>query len=215
MSILVSPSLLAADFANLQTSLSKIPSAPWLHIDVMDGHFVPNLTIGVPVVSSLRKVDSRFFDVHLMVTDPLFYADAFLDAGADLFCFHLESDSDPDAVIELVRGRGRKVGIALKPGTPAEAVLPYLAKVDMVLVMTVEPGFGGQAFMPDMCPKLTALRQAADKVNPGLLLQVDGGISDKTAPLCVEAGANVLVAGSYVFGHADPDGAVRLLAELH
>ena len=118
-------------------------------------------------------------------------------------------------IIELVRGRGRKVGIALKPGTPAEAVMPYLAKVDMVLVMTVEPGFGGQAFMPDMCPKLTALRQAADKVNPGLLLQVDGGISDKTAPLCVEAGANVLVAGSYVFGHADPDGAVRLLAELH
>lgn len=202
MDMKISPSMLACDFANMGAEANKCAAggAHLLHLDVMDGHFVPNISFGAPVIAGLSKVCDLPFDVHLMISQPLRYIDDYADAGADLITFHLESDDDPSAVIDKILARGCKPAIAIKPGTPVEAVLPYADRLAMVLVMTVEPGFGGQSFMADMMPKLTLLRSRY----PHLDLQVDGGINLETVKAAAKAGANVFVAGSAVFKSADP-----------
>lgn len=213
--IKVSPSILAADFVNLETDIKKVEStAAMLHIDVMDGHFVPNISIGVPVVQSIRKCTKLFLDTHLMISRPQDYVEAFAKAGSDLICFHYEADCDVMETIELIRSFGLRAAVALKPATPANAVLPFIKFLDMVLVMTVEPGFGGQAFMPETVSKVTEIRQYANEVNPNLDIQVDGGINGETAEIVVNAGANVLVAGSYVFGSEQPGEIVKKLSQL-
>ena len=211
----ISPSILACDFANLEAEVSAMQRAgvEMVHVDVMDGHFVPNISIGLPVVASLRKKTALPLDVHLMISDPLRYAEDFAKAGADIITFHLESDSDPDATIDRIHELGCKAGISVKPGTPAEAVKPFLNKVEMVLVMTVEPGFGGQKFMNDMMPKVSAIRQWITESGREIDLQVDGGVNAETAKVCREAGANVLVAGSYLFSKEDYAAAIQTLVK--
>ena len=209
----VAPSILSADFARLGAEVEEIRlgGADYLHFDVMDGCFVPNISIGIPVLKSLRKATDMFIDVHLMIVEPLRYAEAFCRAGADLVNFHVEADSEENilAAIDATHALGKKTGVTIKPATPAEAVLPFLNKVDLVLVMTVEPGFGGQSFMHDMLPKIAAIRGYIDRIRPDCELEVDGGIDPVTAALVKEAGANVLVAGSSVFKASDRAAAIR------
>ena len=211
--IKIAPSILSADFAKLGQEVQRVKSADWLHVDVMDGMFVSNISIGVPVVKSLRKATDMFLDGHLMIEKPVRYIDAFADAGADLLSVHLEADMPPGirAALEAMDRRGVKKGIVLRPITAAEAVLPYIKDVDLILVMTVEPGFGGQKFMADQLPKIAAIRKYIDQYNPGCHLEVDGGVDPNTAPLVIQAGADVLVAGSAVYGAADPAQAIRTL----
>ena len=211
--ITIAPSILSADFANLGRDVQRVREADWLHGDVMDGMFVSNISIGVPVVKSLRKFTDQFLDVHLMIEKPVRYVDAFADAGADLLTVHLEADMPPgiQAALAAMDRRGVPKGIALRPITAAEAVLPYLDKVDLILVMTVEPGFGGQAFMADQLPKIAAIRRYIQERNPACRLEVDGGVDPVTARQVVEAGADVLVAGSAIYGAPDPAQAIRAL----
>ena len=212
--IKIAPSLLSADFANLQRDIEGVPNADWLHVDVMDGMFVPNISIGVPVVKSLRRCTDKFLDVHLMVEKPGRYVEAFARAGADLLSVHLEADMPPaiHAALDQMEALGVKKGVVLRPITAAEAVIPYLKRgIDLVLVMTVEPGFGGQAFMTDQLEKITAIRRSIGAYCPACDLEVDGGVDPETAKLVIAAGANVLVAGSAVFGKADPAAAVDAL----
>ena len=204
---ILSPSILSADYMHFHADMdnTKQSGARWLHVDIMDGHFVPNLSFGYSWVKAMRKITDLVLDVHLMIDTPIKYAEEFCKAGADYLTIHVEADTEENIhkTLDLIRSLGVKPGIVVKPKTPAEAIAPYLDKVDMVLVMTVEPGFGGQKFMADMMPKLKTIRQMLDKVNPACHLEVDGGVDLQTAEVCKENGADVLVAGSAFYGAAD------------
>jgi len=214
----ISPSILSADFANLERELDKISNADWAHVDVMDGHFVPNLTIGLPVVEALAKVSPVPLDCHLMIEDPDRWAPGYAEAGAQSVTFHIEAAKDPRAIARDLHRAGARAGMAIKPRTdfaPYEALLPDL---DMVLVMTVEPGFGGQSFMADQMPKVAQVREAVRRHGGEVWVQVDGGVSARTIEQCAEAGADVFVAGSAVYGADDAPSAIdelRALAERH
>ena len=203
--IKISPSILSANFAYLARDIDAIASADYVHVDVMDGLFVPNISIGIPVVQSIRPVTALPLDVHLMIERPVRYVERFCDAGADLVTCHVESDTEENlhAALAKIHAKGKRAGIVLKPQTPAEAALPFLHEVELLLVMTVEPGFGGQSFMHDQLPKLRRLRRYLDAQNPACELEVDGGVDTTTCKLCIEAGANVLVAGSAVYKASD------------
>lgn len=207
MEMKISPSMLASDYANLEAELKKCESAELIHLDVMDGHFVPNISIGAPVIKAMKKACSVPFDVHLMISEPLKYIEDFVNAGADIITFHTECESDINETINKILECGCKVGLAVKPATPVEAVYPYIDKLSMVLVMTVEPGFGGQSFMENMMLKIERLR--ADF--PDIDIQVDGGVNAETIKACAKAGANVFVAGSAVFKSENPQETIALL----
>ena len=203
----IAPSILSADFVNLERDIRNLSThgADLVHVDVMDGIFVPNITIGIPVVAAIRRITDLPLDVHLMIDRPIRYVEDFVKAGADFVTIHIEADQPQNTLeaLDKIHALGCKAGIVLKPKTPAEAAIPYLEKCDMILVMTVEPGFGGQKFMADMMPKVSALRKLIDEKNPGCELEVDGGVDAVTCKTCIEAGANVLVAGSAVYKAAD------------
>ena len=203
----IAPSILAADFANLERDIHDLEKngADFVHVDIMDGIFVPNISIGIPVVAALRPVTGLPLDVHLMIDRPIRYVEDFVKAGADFVTIHIEADQPQNTLeaLDRIHSLGCKAGIVLKPRTPAEAAIPYLEKCDMVLVMTVEPGFGGQKFMADMMPKIAQLKEWLDDINPDCLIEVDGGVDATTCALCKEAGANVLVAGSAYFKAKD------------
>lgn len=213
---LISPSILSSDFSNLGEDTVKMcnAGADMLHIDIMDGHFVPNISFGPAVTKSIRPLTDITFDVHLMISEPLKYIDEFVKAGSDIITFHLESDDEPLEVIKKIKSAGKKVGISIKPKTPAKDIFPYLKDLDLVLVMTVEPGFGGQSFMEDMMPKLKEIREEAKRQGlDNLILEVDGGISDKTIKTAFDNGANAFVAGSYLFKKEDYSEGIHSLRE--
>ena len=203
----IAPSILSADFVNLERDIHNIEEngADWVHVDVMDGLFVPNISIGIPVVQALRRVTDLPLDVHLMIERPIRYVEQFIRAGADWLTIHIEADQPQNTLeaLDKIRALGCKAAVSLKPRTPAEAALPYLKKCDMVLVMTVEPGFGGQSFMADMMEKVRFLRTTLDKVNPECRIEVDGGVDAVTQAVCKQNGADVLVTGSAYFKAAD------------
>ena len=205
--IKISPSILSSDYGNLSSELKRMEAcgADMLHIDVMDGHFVPNITLGAPIVKCIRKSSTLPFDVHLMISDPYKYIPDFVNAGSDIITFHAEADSDIEKTIDLILASGKKAGLSVKPKTPVEAVYPYLDKLSMVLVMTVEPGFGGQSFMEDMMPKVSAVRSEIDRRGLDVDIQVDGGINKNTISIAAKAGANVFVSGNAIFSSDDAE----------
>lgn len=213
--IKLSPSILSADFVNLERDVRALgpQGADYVHVDVMDGLFVPNITIGIPVTAAIKRISPLPLDVHLMIDRPIRYVEEFCKAGADLLTLHVEADSQENtlAALKRIRELGVRPAISVKPRTPAEAVLPFLELCDLILVMTVEPGFGGQSFMADMMPKLKTIRAWIDECRPGCELEVDGGVNAETGKLCVENGANVLVAGSAWFKSPDPAAFCRAL----
>jgi len=202
--MIIAPSILSMDFSKISQQLKEIEKteAKWLHVDIMDGHFVPNLTFGPDFVRSLRAQTSLFLDVHIMVSDPKFFADVFMDVGADLITFHYEAMSNPESIISLIRhikSLGKKVGLSLKPSTPIQLLYPYLKDLDVVLVMSVNPGFGGQSFMPEALVKVTMLKHQITLMESKCLIQIDGGINEDTAVMALNSGVDCLVAGSYIF----------------
>jgi len=213
---LIAPSILSANFSNLQKDISMVETAgaDWLHIDVMDGHFVPNITIGPLVVKAIRPLSKLFFDVHLMISEPERYWENFVKSGADLIVFHEEVVCDKIQLIKDIKAKNVKVGVSIKPKTPVEKILEYLPLLDVVLVMTVEPGFGGQSFMEDMLPKISSLRKIIDDNKYNCLIEVDGGINVKTAKQCLEYGADALVSGNSIFAAEDPAVALKDLKNI-
>lgn len=207
--IIIAPSILSADFANLEKEIKSLEGASWVHIDVMDGHFVPNITIGAPVVKSLRNATDKILDVHLMIENPEKYIPDFAKAKSDLITFHYETIDEEKIIdiIELIHSYNIKAGLSIKPKTPPEKVFPYLNRLDMVLIMTVEPGFGGQCFMEECASKIKIIREQ----NSDIIIEVDGGINKKTAKICKDFGANALVAGSYIFSASDRKEAIKSL----
>ncbi|MBQ2774840.1 MAG: ribulose-phosphate 3-epimerase [Clostridia bacterium] len=213
--IKIAASMLAGDFSQMGAQAAMIEKAgsDWLHLDVMDGHFVPNITFGAPIIASIRDKAKLPFDVHLMISEPLRYAGEFIDAGADILTFHIESESPVEETIDFIRSKDCVAALSVKPATPIETVFPYLDKLGMVLVMTVEPGFGGQKFMPDMMEKVKKLRSECERRGLNVEIQVDGGISPSTIGVAAQSGATVCVAGSAVFGAADPEKAIKEMKE--
>lgn len=208
---IISPSILSADFANLERDIKAVDTADWLHIDVMDGHFVPNITIGVPVVKSIKKVTKLPLDVHLMIENPEKYVEAFVLAGADIITFHFEAVQDVKKIIDLIKSFNIKAGMSIKPKTSPDEVLDYLKYLDLLLIMTVEPGFGGQSFMHDCAQKIPVIKEHAPK---DLIIQVDGGINADTARICTRLGANSLVAGNYIYNSVNIKSAIDSLRNL-
>lgn len=207
----VAPSILSADFANLAEELQTISDADWIHVDVMDGHFVPNLTIGPGVIKALRPHSDKPFDTHLMIEDPGKYVDAFIDAGSNHITFHVEAVQDPDALIEHIHAQNVKAGLSIKPATPVDNIAPYLGDIDIVLVMSVEPGFGGQSFMDATVSKMEDLAKRRKANGYTYDIVVDGGINESTAKTCLHAGVDVLVAGSYIFKSEDRNERIKRL----
>ncbi|MEI2663936.1 ribulose-phosphate 3-epimerase [Rossellomorea sp. LJF3] len=209
----IAPSILSANFAELGNEIKDVEKggADYIHVDVMDGHFVPNITLGPMIVKAIRPLTALPLDVHLMIENPSQYIEAFADAGADYITVHVEADPHLHRTIQMIKSKGVKAGVVLNPGTPAESIRPVLQDVDMVLLMTVNPGFGGQSFIPSVVPKIKQIREWANEANPSLEIEVDGGINPETAAVCAEAGADVFVAGSAIYNKSDRGAAIEEL----